>query len=115
MTASRTFGHYPPGKFPLLAFPAPPRGRPVVQSCDKVTDKRCAERGVLSEGRKWSRQKETDSLLVSNQRRCGAEFKAGMGQTSKVLEFCHLSVPPPTFSKERKKEKEEEEEEVWGW
>lgn len=49
---------------------------------------------------------ETDTSPVSNQRSCGAQFKAGMGQTSKLLlELCHLSLPPPTFSKERKKEK----------
>lgn len=75
------------------------------EGSDKVTDKRCAERGVLSEGRKRLRQKETDTLPVSNQRSCGAEFKAGMGQTSKLLEFCHLSLPPPTFSEERGKKK----------
>lgn len=102
MTVRWTFGHYPPGKFPLLAFPTPPQRKAAEQ---RVTDKRWAERGVLGEGRKWWRQKETDTSPVSNQRSCGAQFKAGMGQTSKLLEFCHLSLPPPTFSKERKKEK----------
>lgn len=101
MTASWTFGHYLPGKFPLLAFPTPPQRKAAEQ---RVTDKRWSERGVLGKGRKWWRQKETDTSPVSNQRSCGAQFKAGMGQTSKLLELCHLSLPPPTFSKERKKE-----------
>lgn len=55
-------------------------------------------------GNGWER-KETDTRPVSNQRSCGAEFKAGMGQTSKLLEFCHLSLPPPTSLKKGKKEK----------
>lgn len=35
MTASWTYGHYPPGKFPLLAFPAPSKRKAAVQSSDK--------------------------------------------------------------------------------
>lgn len=104
MTAGWTFGHYPPGKFPLLAFPALPKRKAAEQ---RVTDKGRAERerGVRGEGSEWLRQKETDTSPVSNQRSCGAEFKAGMGQTSSLLEFCHRSLPPPTFSTERRKKK----------
>lgn len=49
------------------------------------------QREVVNEEGKSLRKKETGTLPVSNQRSCGAEFKAEMGQTSKLLEFCHLS------------------------
>lgn len=82
------------------------------QGSDKATDKRCTERGILSERRKGLRQNETDNLLGSKQRRCGAEFKAGMGQNSKLLESCHLCLPPPTKEGRGKKKKSRERKEV---
>ena len=90
---------------PCWLFQQLPRGRLPCKAVIKATDERWAERGVLSEGGKRLREKETDTRPVSNQRSCGAEFKAGMGQTSKLLEFCHLSLPPPTSPKKGKKEK----------
>lgn len=71
----------------------------------------CRERGPELRGKSW--EKETDTLPVSNQRSCGAEFKAGMGQTSKLLELCHFHLPPPTFSEERGKKKKRREEGRW--
>lgn len=57
-TARWTYGHYPPGKFLLLGFPAPPQGKAVEQ---RVTEKRWAESGVLGDRRKWLRQTPVQS------------------------------------------------------
>lgn len=60
-----------------------------------------------------SRQAVT--LPVSTQRSSGAEFKAGMGQISKVLEFCRLARFPPThFSLKAKEEEGGSQEMEWG-
>lgn len=102
MTASWTFGHYPPSKFPLLAFPAPPEGRWLSKAVIRDVKR---ERGPERKG-KWLRQKETDTLPFSDQRSCGAEFKAGMGQTSKLLESCHPLSSSSHFLKRKEKKKE---------
>lgn len=70
MADSWAIGHYPPGKFPSLAFPAPPEGRQLSKAVIRPLI-RDAEKEVLSEG-KWVRRKETGTLSVSNQRSCGA-------------------------------------------
>lgn len=49
----------------------------------------------------WRQKEREDTSPVSNQRSCGARFKAGMGQISKVLEFCHPLFPPPTFPRKK--------------
>jgi len=107
MTASWTFGHYPPDEFPLLAFSSTSQRKAAERSCDKVTDRsRAGTGGPWVKGGEWSRLKETGTLSVPNQKRCGTEFKAGMRQTSKLLEFCQCSLPPPSFFKEREKRRE---------
>lgn len=68
------------------------------------------QREVVNEEGKWLRKKETGTLPVSNQRSCGAEFKAEMGQTSKLLEFCHLSSSAHFLQKKKKKRRERREE-----
>lgn len=88
---------------PCWLFPAPPRGRQLSEAAIRSP---IGTGGPWVKGGEWSRLKETETLSVPNQKRCGTEFKAGMRQTSKLLEFCQCSLPPPSFFKEREKRRE---------
>ena len=64
MTASWTFGHYPPGEFPFAGFSSSSQRKVAEQSCDKVTDKRWAERGSwVKGGNVRDRKRQTLSRL----------------------------------------------------
>lgn len=65
--------------------------------------RRSASWGLAKVAAERERERQTDTSPVSKQRSCGARCKAGMGQVSKVLEFCHPLLPPPTFPGERRR------------
>lgn len=74
MTASWTFGHYPPGKFPLLAFPALPKGR-LLSKESLIRDEQKEGSGVKGVNG-WDRKRQTPArsptrgaVVLSSRRR----------------------------------------------
>lgn len=102
-TARWTSGHYPPGKFLWLGFPAPPQGKAAEQ---RVTEKRWAESGVLGDGRKWLRQTPAQSPTrgaVGLSSRQGWDKLPNSSLSSATSRFFH----PLSLKKGKKKKRRE--------
>lgn len=92
----------------LPSAAAPPEGRLQNRVAEKKMSRRCASWvGKVEE----ERERQT-AVQSPGQRSCGARFKAGMGQISKVLDFCHPLLSPPTFPGERRRRDRKKKSEV---